>query len=54
MRIYLAQRLDTVVLQKSIQAKNRQLILYISDDRGSVDVFGREFTSAERLHRHYL
>ena len=38
-----------VVLQNSIPTQIRQLIIYISNSKGSVDGFVGELTSAERL-----
>jgi hypothetical protein len=47
-RSCLAESAYKVVLQKSIPAQIRQLILQISNDRGLVDGFVRELTSAKR------
>ena len=38
------------VLQRSIPAQVRQLILYIRDNEGSVDGFVGELTSAKQLY----
>ena len=46
---YLTESVYNVVLQKSIPAQIRQLFLYISNDRGLVDEFVRDFCFAKRL-----
>jgi len=51
---YLTGSVDTVVLQKSIPAQIRQLILHISNNKGCVDRFVRELTFAQRLCKHFL
>ena len=43
--MYPAERVYTYVLQKSMPAKILQVILYISNNRGSVDGIVRELTS---------
>ena len=43
-----------VVLQKSIPAQIRQLILYISNNEGQVDGFVRELSFAKRRYKHFL
>ena len=43
-----------VVLQKSIPAQNREPILYISNNKESVDEFVQELTCRERLYKHFL
>jgi len=43
-----------VVLQESIPAQIRQLIIHISNDEGQVDGFVRELTFAEQLCKHFL
>ena len=52
--IYLAEIVHKVVLQKSILVQIRQLILYMSDNKGKVDEFVRELTGAKRLYKHFL
>ena len=42
-----------VVLQQSIPAQIRQLILYISNNKGLVDGFVLELTCAKRLDKHF-
>ena len=42
------------MLQKAITVQTRQLILYISDEKGWVDRFVRELTFAKRLHKPFL
>ena len=42
-----------VVLPKSIPTQIRQLVLYISYSKGSVDVFVGDLTSAKRLNKHF-
>ena len=46
---YLTESVYKDVLQNSIPAQIRQLILYISNDKGDVDGFVRELTFAERI-----
>ena len=48
-RTYLTHSVFNVVLQKSISAQIRQLILYISNIEGYVDGSVRELASAKRL-----
>ena len=48
-RVYHTESVHTIVLQQSISAKIRQLILYISNDGGRVDEFVRELSFAKRL-----
>ena len=43
-----------VVLSKSIPAQIRQLILHVSNRKGSVDEFVGELTSAKRLKKHFV
>jgi hypothetical protein len=43
-----------VVLNKSIPAQIRHLILYISNNEGQVKGFVQELTFAERLYKHFL
>ena len=43
------ESVSNVVLQKSIPARIRQLILYISDNQGLVDGFARKVPFAKRL-----
>ena len=45
----LTESVHTVVLQKSIPAQSRQLILYISNNKGQVDEFWWDWTFAKRL-----
>ena len=52
--LYFTECLHKVVLQKSIPAQIRQLILYISKNQGQVDEYVREFVVAKRLHQHIL
>jgi len=51
---YLTQRVFKVVLQKSIPAQIRQLIICISDNKGKVDRFVLELTFAKRLYEHFV
>ena len=53
-RSYLTESVYKVVLQKSIPAKIRQLMLYISDYKGYVDGFVRQLAFAKRLYKHFL
>jgi len=46
-RVYLTERVDQVVLQKTIPAQIRRLILYDSNNGGKVDEFMWELTSAK-------
>ena len=46
---YLTANVCKVIHKKSIPAKNRQLIRYMSNDKGYVDGFMQELTFAERL-----
>ena len=50
----LTESVLTVVLQKSIPPRTRQLILYISNSKGQVDEFVREMTFAKRLYKQFL
>ena len=43
-----------VVLQKSISAQIRRLILYISNNKGHVDGFVEELTFAKRFYDYFL
>ena len=45
LRFHRSESVYTVVLQKSTPAQLRQLILYISNNQGSVDRILRELTS---------
>ena len=50
----LAQSVFKLALQKSIPTRIRQLILYISNSKGSVDEFERDSTSAKRPLKHFV
>ena len=50
----LAESVYKVVLKRSSPAPIRQLVLYISDDKGSVDGSVRELAFAKRLHERFL
>ena len=50
---YLTESVDKVILQKAITVQTRQLILYISDEKGWVDRFVRELTFAKWGARSY-
>ena len=50
---YLAEIVYKVVLQKSIPAQIRQLILYIGHNTGYVDGFARELAFAKRPFKHF-
>ena len=55
-RFFLTQSVYKVVLQKSIPAQIRQLILdyyYISNNKGYVDGFVGELTFAKRLYKQF-
>ena len=54
LQTYLTESAHKVVLQKSIPAQIRQLILYIYDDEGQVDGFVREPTFAKQLYKFFL
>ena len=47
LHFYLTERVNKVVLQMSIPAQIRQLIFYISNNKGQVDGFVRELTSTK-------
>ena len=49
LQLCLTQSVSNAVLQKSIPTKKRQLILYISKSKGSVDGCVGELTSARRV-----
>ena len=51
---YLTERVYNVVVQKSIAAQVRQLIIHIRNNKGSVDEFVRELTFAKRLRQKNL
>ena len=51
---YLTERVYQVVLQQSVPAQIRQLVLYISNAQGQVDEFVRELTLANRLYKYFL
>ena len=53
-RSHPTESLHGVVLQKSIHAQIRQLILYIGNDKVEVEEFVREITFAKRLHKNFL
>ena len=53
-RLCLTESVYKVVLRKSISAQIRQLILFISDNKGSVDGFERELTFTKRFHKYCL
>ena len=46
-QIYLTERVSDLCFKKSISAQIRQLILYISNNEGSVDGFVRKLTFAK-------
>ena len=54
MRPYLTESVYQVVLQKSIPAQIRQLILYISNSKGYVDGFVGGVTSAKQLYKYFM
>ena len=51
---HLTESVRKVVLQKSISAKNRQRILYMSENKGQVDGFVEELTFAKQLDQQFL
>jgi hypothetical protein len=51
---FISQKVSLKLLKKSIPAQIRQVILYISDNKGQVDGFVRKLTFAKRLHTHFL
>ena len=53
-RLYLAESVHIVFLQKSIPAQIRQLILYISNDKGEVDGYVRETTCSKQVYKSFL
>jgi hypothetical protein len=53
-RSYLTESAYKVVLQKSVPAQIRPLILYVSNDIGQVDGFVRELTFVNQLDKHLL
>jgi hypothetical protein len=50
----LTETADKVVLQESIPAQIRQLVLHIRNCKGQVDEFVWELTLAERLQKHFV
>ena len=48
------EKVFKVVLQKSIPARIRQLILYISNNEGKVEVFVGELSFAKRPYKNFL
>ena len=50
----ISEKVSTNSSHTSIPAQIRHIILYISNNQGWVDGFVREFTSAKRLHQHFL
>ena len=50
---YLTHSLFEVVLQKSIPTQTRQLILYLSNSKGSVDGYVVKLTFAKPLDKHF-
>ena len=53
-RTYLTESIYKVVLQKSIAAQIRQLIVYHYQHEEQVDEFVLELTRAKRLHDHFV
>jgi hypothetical protein len=53
-RIYLTHNVFTAVFKKSIPAKIRQFILYISKYESQVDGFVRELTFAKRIYTRFM
>ena len=45
-RVYFTEIVDNVFSQKSIPAQTRQLVLYVSNDKGKVDGCVRKLTYA--------
>ena len=52
--VYLTESVYKVVLQMSISAHIRQLILHMSNNKEYVDEFVRESTFAKRVYKHFL
>ena len=50
----LTESAHKVVVKKSIPTQIRQLILYISNDKDSVDGFVRESIFAKRRYKHFM
>ena len=53
-QLYVAYSVYGVVLKKLIPAQIRQIILYISNDKGYVGGFVRELTFAQQLCKHFV
>ena len=51
---YLTESVYKVVFKKSIPAQIRELIIYVSNNKGYVDEFVLELTFSTRLHEHLL